>query len=225
MKHATLVIGRVKYPVVTVTDNDESRELAAEEAKEYFSRVILASRNTYDKERRAVHAQRAAFKAACDVRTYQQALDEYNSQPRKFGITRGAPPGRNDEITIEGRIHKVPAGTAEKFITEEMNRRHPEPEPPAEEWATFDYWFNQKSTEKRTWKAEFITGLHSEALKFDALTWSWGYPVAAAMNELDRLTQDGWKLVHVSEDHGLYAGADVSDEAFLTRVRYLLCSE
>jgi hypothetical protein len=65
MKYATLIIGRIKYPVVTITDNGSSRELASEEAREYFGRVVSAPWSAFDREREAVTANRTAFKAAC----------------------------------------------------------------------------------------------------------------------------------------------------------------
>jgi hypothetical protein len=225
MKYATLIIGRAKYPVVTVTDNGESRELTSKAAKEYHARVVSAPWDAYAKQQEAVRAGRVSFKAACDVWTYKQALEEYNSQPRKFGMVKGTPPETNDEVIIEGRKHKVPAGTAEGFITTEAERRFPDPSSPDGVRLDFDQWFKSKSTDKRTWQAEFITGGYTESLEFEPQGWSWGYPIAAAMRELDRLARDGWKLVHISEDHGLYAGADAHDEAYLTRVRYLLSAE
>jgi hypothetical protein len=56
----------------------------------------------------------------------------------------------------------------------------------------------------------------------DNLRRDWGFPLIEALRELNRLEEQGWKIVHVSEDHGLYQGADTADEAYLTRVRYLL---
>ena len=32
----------------------------------------------------------------------------------------------------------------------------------------------------------------------------------------------GWTVAHVSEDRGVYLGADVPDESYVTRIRYLL---
>lgn len=68
-----------------------------------------------------------------------------------------------------------------------------------------------------------VTAADRTAIELPAdMVWDWGYPVAAALAELDRLESQGWKIIHVSEDHGLYQGADANDEAYLTRVRYLL---
>jgi hypothetical protein len=225
MKYATLVIGRTKYRAVAVTEDGESRELLYEEAKDYHSRVISAPWVAFNSNREAAQSKRATFKEACEVRTNQEALEEYNAQPRRFGMVKGDPPEQVDFVLIEERTHKIPKGTANRFIEEEAYRRYPDPQPPSGKCSDFDQWFNINSKDKRTWKAEFIRGERSELLVFDALDWSWGYPIAAAMRELDRLAREGWKLVHVSEDHGLYAGADAADEAYLTRVRYLLSAD
>lgn len=75
-----------------------------------------------------------------------------------------------------------------------------------------------------TWKAELITaeGTVPIDLGRPVNTTDAGYPIQVAMRLLERLAADGWRLMHVSEDHGLYRGADAPYEAYLTRVRYVL---
>jgi hypothetical protein len=77
--------------------------------------------------------------------------------------------------------------------------------------------------EIREWRAEFIVPAEVSEIPIEnAPRRGWGFPITEALRELDRLEKQGWRIVHVSEDHGLYAGADTTDEAYLTRVRYLL---
>ncbi len=65
-----------------------------------------------------------------------------------------------------------------------------------------------KGSSDRT-SCEWRRGDHGGAVKwFDA--------------EIGRARHEDRRLTHVSEDHGLYNGADAPNEAYLARVRYLL---
>ena len=220
MTYATLVFGRVKVRVVTVTEDDETRELERDQAEQYHERTNT-ERETYHRQLQEQLAGKAAFMRTVQVRSYSQARAEYDAAPRRFGFTQGTMPDPFDEITIAGTVHKVAPGKAEEFVAKEVARRFPEPVEPSIPDA-FDKWFTQNSREKRTWHAELVTGEGSRRIGIDDARQKWGFVIGAAMRELDRFERDGWTLVHVSEDHGLYAGADSPDEAYLTRVRYLL---
>lgn len=63
----------------------------------------------------------------------------------------------------------------------------------------------------------------SEQQLYRAVNSDWsGLPHAALMRTLNRLGQDGWRVVSTEEDKGLYLGVDTQDESFPTRVRVLL---
>lgn len=222
MTFATLVFGRVKVQVIAVTQDGAEREFEPEEAADYFDRSILAPWRAYDSEIDKVRARRADLKAHCVVRTHAQAMAEWNAGPRRFGAVKGSPPGPYDEITVDGRTLRVDAGSVADFIDKEALRKYPDPTKPSTQRPEFEQWSRGNTKEKRTWRAELVTGAGGTPVELGKLEWQWGYPIAAALRELDRLEKQGWKLVHVSEDHGLYSGADTNDEAYLTRVRYLL---
>jgi len=222
MTFATLVFGRIKYNAVVIKEEGKERELDSAEAKDYFDQIILTPWRVYDEELQVAQSQRKAFKEGCVVRSYEQAMAEWERVPRRFGFVKESAPEPHDGITINGQAHKVAAGTADRFIDEEALRRHPDPQPPSGQRPEFVQWSSSCTKEKRTWRAELITGSGITPLDVGTLNWNWGYPIAAAVRQLDLLEKQGWKLVHVSEDHGLYAGADTIDEAYLTRVRYLI---
>jgi hypothetical protein len=52
-------------------------------------------------------------------------------------------------------------------------------------------------------------------------TWS-GVPLETITQQLNELAGDGWRVVAVSEDRGLYLGIDTHDESYPARLRYLL---
>jgi hypothetical protein len=84
----------------------------------------------------------------------------------------------------------------------------------------FGSWYASLKKEVRTWQAEFVGPDGTSPITLG--TEGWAFPVSIALQELNKLERQGWKIVHVSEDHGLYQGVDTADEAYLTRVRYLL---
>lgn len=78
--------------------------------------------------------------------------------------------------------------------------------------------------EQRGWRVCFFNGSEwHEGEK--PTTWWMGMPGEAIVQALNRLAEEGWHVLHVSEDHGVYAGVDTVDESFPTRVRYLLRRE
>lgn len=79
-------------------------------------------------------------------------------------------------------------------------------------------------TEQRGWRARFFDGeqWHRED---DPTSADFHVPTEAIVSTLNRLAGQGWNVVHVSEDHGLYRGMDIADESFVTRIRYLLRRE
>jgi hypothetical protein len=125
------------------------------------------------------------------------------------------------QVTLDGTVHQVASDTVERFIQKEANSRYPDPSKPTV--VAFANWFQQHSEERRVWRAWFITADATEPVvgEIDAFGGQ-GFPMREAMRELDKRKQQGWQLVHVSEDHGLYSGADTPDEAYLARVRYLV---
>lgn len=88
---------------------------------------------------------------------------------------------------------------------------------------TFDTWWSGlKDVEYRGWKAELRGGTSTQAIDLKADYWQWGYPMNAVAAILDTLHSEGWTIIHVSEDHGIYQGENTNTEAYPTRTRFLL---
>jgi hypothetical protein len=122
-----------------------------------------------------------------------------------------------DVVTVE-------ANGASVQLRESEAREHYASTPEGKDFPNdFLKWWERKKLTHRGWTAEFISGATKTPVDLTGVLWdTWGFPVATAMTLLDGLAAEGWRLLHVSEDHGLYSGADAANEAYLTRTRYLL---
>ena len=218
MTYATLAFGRVKYTVFVVA-GEQRETFERHEAEQYFIQEI---RQPWQSHRNAESKRMEAEKAFRNRTTIRSWWDIKGSTGGLFKPSRPAEP--IDEVTLDGQVFQVEAGKAQDFINAEASRRFPAIVPPSTEEAwNFESWYEGTKREVRQWRAELISlNGASEISLGEILRPDWGFPISEALRELDRLEKQGWRIVHVSEDHGLYAGADVPDEAYLTRVRYLL---
>ncbi len=222
MTFGTLIFGRVRFDVVTVTDESGTSELDADRAKIYYENVVMAPWRDFETVVATRQKAVAKFIESATVHSYEEAVREWDAGPRRLGFHKGPAPDPVDHVHIGDEAHQVPAGTAQDFLREEAARRFPDP-PTPDKPAKYAIWFSRKKHQTRTWQASFVTDTDERPIDLESpLSWAWGFPIAASLRELNRLEREGWTLVHVSEDHGLYAGADATDEAYLTRVRYLL---
>lgn len=53
-------------------------------------------------------------------------------------------------------------------------------------------------------------------------SWDFGLPIEGVLAVLNQIATDGWRVVHVSEDRGVYAGITNRTDASVTKARYLL---
>jgi hypothetical protein len=75
--------------------------------------------------------------------------------------------------------------------------------------------------EQRGWMATLYTPSGSEPIMIDG-EWKYGWPETDIVNILNKTGADGWQVISVTEDKGLYSGHDASSESGPTAVRYLL---
>jgi hypothetical protein len=210
--YATLVVGRVKYDAVLMTVAGERLELRRAEASDEYERsVVRPLLDEFKSRLQAARRARAELERSAVIREEVEVVGERIGlrHVRYFA----------DEVDIGDETFEVDPGTAKELITEVAEERHPDPEKPDVE--SFDAWFKREAKTIRTWRAELLTGEGVEPIDLPVDV-RWGYPVQGVMQILDELAREGWNLVHVSEDRGIYQGADAPEEAFLTRVRYLL---
>lgn len=167
----------------------------------------------YENSRTAWREQRGRFIGACRVAAFE-------------GERRRDPP------RIKEPMHRVtfPDGTVVEMrqdqsagrIEEVFKTRYPEPTAPK---AGPDYEAWRKAVDHqplRTWVARLYLDGESNYLKFDPGDWSDGMPIQAILQQLNDLAHKGWTVMHVSEDRGLYVGEDTQNDAYVTRVRYML---
>lgn len=141
-----------------------------------------------------------------------------------LGAGRRTPMVAVDEVRFpDGRIERVDVGEGATRVAEEAVKRYPiDNRRPAQ--PTFDDWWSKNSTKVVTWVGQFYESGHNpRTIDVDALTWDYGLPVEPILAALDSLLAEGWRLVHVSEDRGLYTNPDVVvNDSYPTRVRYLV---
>jgi hypothetical protein len=213
LKHATLVFGRVKFEAVKIASNGKTRFLDVTDARAEYERGPGAEAAAHAVAVKAVHEQRKAFVASATVKPGITVKRDTGGLRKASVIV--------DQVSVGGLVREVPPGEAQKFLQDEATRRFPTPSPPGH--SSFEAWFQDNKKTVRTWRAQFISDAAVRECELPPdLNWDWGFPIAVAMSELNRVAEDGWTLVHVSEDHGLYAGADAMDESYPVRVRYLL---
>lgn len=120
----------------------------------------------------------------------------------------------HDELTVDGETQRLSAGSAPARAEQLSRERFPAPK------------LSRVSVipgeRVRTWTGKWYTADDEVMLQPpDELAWEYGLPTGWILREMDTLIAQGWSLRHVGEDHGLYAGADAHDEAFVARIRYL----
>jgi hypothetical protein len=74
--------------------------------------------------------------------------------------------------------------------------------------------------ELRTWRAEWTTSAGTTPIEApEGLTWD-TIPAGWVIAELEARTGEGWRLLHISVDRGLYVGASASFAGYPEAVRY-----
>jgi hypothetical protein len=144
---------------------------------------------------------------------------------RRFLVTHSD--GTSEYFDYDGGEGGIPPGrSANHYAIQAWDRTHPpmglyKPNDPVRD--ARDAWLREAAvTEERGWEAAWCDSSGQSRLDVAVDTWHWGVPGPAIVTLLDRYGAEGWKVAHVSEDRGVYRGADVAEESYVTRVRYLL---
>jgi hypothetical protein len=205
-RFATLVVGRVRLQGrrvdgrwVAEADLPEAYELNAEK----------------DMARQAKHLE-ATHRAGQEayLRSLNFVRGDRAQQRRGWHVIATAPDGTTfsaadqDTVLHDARLYwdqQPPAATPQRL--------------------SYQQWLgDQLNDPRRDWQAELVHGdgqCEPQNLGESSSSW-WGAPLVGIAALLDDLTSQGWQLLHVSEDRGLYSGADVGEESYPTRQRYLL---
>lgn len=135
---------------------------------------------------------------------------------RRFHVTHRD--GTDVRIDFDGNPLGVRSiGSADHYAQEVWRRNHAGWDADA-----CQRWAEQASVvEERGWYSSFCdaAGWHETE---EAITGPTGTPIEMIVASLNRYAAEGWKAIHVSEDHGIYLGVDCREESFPARIRYLL---
>jgi hypothetical protein len=212
MGYATLDLRRARFTAVPVRTDGRVEHLEEPAAREHFRRTSPEWQSYVDR----IDAQRQRRR-----RFAETAVVERDVPVRRDtgGLLKSRI--RVDFVTFGKHRHEVRAGTADAFVRTHAEKKYPEladtlPDP-------FPSWFAAHRGEFHSWRAAFVTAEATTAVELGLDPTPRplpDFPVEVAMRELDRLQEEGWNLVHVSEDRGRFAEPGV--EEYVARVRYLL---
>jgi hypothetical protein len=105
--------------------------------------------------------------------------------------------------------------------------RYDNPEPALADDKAFEAWKIAQSSQpeivkdQRGWTSMLYTLSGSESIEIST-EWSDGWPEVDVIAVLNRLGNVGWQVINVTEDKGLYPGADAASESGPTAARFLL---
>jgi hypothetical protein len=134
--------------------------------------------------------------------------------------------GTSEYFDYDGSEGVTPGRQFSHYAIQAWHRTHPplglyKPNDPERDKQ--NAWLSEATvTEERGWEAAWCDSTGQSRLDVTLDTWYWGVPGPAIVTLLDKYGGEGWKVAHVSEDRGVYRGADVLEESYITRVRYLL---
>jgi len=210
MIHATLTFSQVALWAVEVTDRDgRTSHLEEPAARADFEQTPAWL--TYAEKVEAQRVRRREFEQSADVQ-------------RDVVVRRDTGGILKSRVTVDfvrfGKDrHEVKAGGGASFVRRHALEVYPEltetPDP-------FEQCYAAHRRTYYTWRAALITASDTEPVVLDLeprpRAFEAGFPTQAAMRELDRLAEEGWRLLQVSEDHGPVE----QTQAQVVRVRYLL---
>jgi hypothetical protein len=182
---------------------------------ETYARAVQARQEWIEKNSLAAakkHAdeEREAFIAGCTVQ------EERIKQPGLLNPDLI----RKWVVTPDGKIlGDAPVSGREKVIAEAAEEKFPEP--------TVGSLLNSLAggVEKIVvWAASlYLDGQPKELPAFS--TWSFGLPIEDVLRVLNEIAAEGWYVVQVSEDRGIYAGETNQTASAVTTARYLLARD
>lgn len=211
MQHAWLVVSRYRVAATTrftLTLDDDVLEVVGgtnDKAVQELRAKAVDYQGFY--KERVARRRREWQDAHTELRV--GVLEEFKTGAFKKEIRRF------DEVLIDGNVKRTGYREGQRFLDEECKRRFPEPTGP-EVVAT-------QVPEVRSWASSLVGADQTTRVPPPpGLSWSDGAPTEWIAQQLDALSREGWNLIHVSEDHGLYTGADAAHESYPTRLRFLL---
>jgi hypothetical protein len=216
--------------------------------------IVVLRKSRYDKvrfpdgriERAPVGRGRERLRAFQDevkgpiVERYETALEDWEdafadwADRVEFTAERIRSPGGGRVAVTRihlpgGQTHDVDPGHEENYLRDQFSSTVL-PRPDLNEYLDLDRWIEdsgaQLTSDQRGWHGRILFADHDQEIEDPELGhWFYGFPARAVLNTLNRLSGEGWRVVSVSEDKGLYLGEDASKEAGPVAARYLLSRE
>jgi hypothetical protein len=215
--YCTLDLSRTRFDVLDVVVDGKPITLDVDTAKQYFESVVLTpAKSKLKSASDAVSRSRAVFISSAQISQIEVRVDTGGT--RKPKVTK-------DQVEVYGDVHQVSLGVGRRYLQQLAEKRFPEP---AVDLPRFLPWWKDigNKREMRVWRTRIVYAATVQPVEFaDESTYGWGYPMMGIQRELERLGSEGWSLVHVSEDRGLYKGLDSDNESRLVGVRYLLARD
>jgi hypothetical protein len=209
-RHAIFYVNMAQQDVVT-WPNGDTREAPAHQATEVMRSWWYDHYGRQERERR------------------EALIDDWKSQLSQWvnacRVEEGKK-GRVSWVTMPdgGRV-TVAGGTAQDAMQAGFSRRHRRPAS-VEDWldTAFRKWFGAAKVEQVvTWVAGFIEdGTESKVDLGRPVKGPCRVPAREIALYLDALADEGWKLIHVSEDRGCLPVYNANFDATPTTIRYLL---
>lgn len=120
-----------------------------------------------------------------------------------------------DEVVVDGEVTRTATGQGEAKA-----RRLAERQFPAAKELKVDIT-EERFAEEQTWEASWTTGERYESVPAPEKVWWNSIPTSWVVAELNARAREGWQLLHVSVDEGLFKGRVARLAAGPETVRYL----
>jgi hypothetical protein len=219
VRHAMLVITRAVFDMVEIPGQQPlvvPKDTGDEAARRWWDeRVRAAAADVFERTSDTWERELASWQADTDVAVGKERL--HDGGPR-VDVARIRFPDGTETVVDPQNAHD--------YVTEEFRSRKPQPTVAAQ----FAEWREAvQVVELHTWVGWLFNGAEHMPVDLGLPVSQFGYPIREVLGCLDRLSLDGWQIVHVSEDRsasldgrGGYPDAEMAAEPGISTARYLL---
>lgn len=219
VRHAMLVITRAVFDVVEIPGQQPlvvAKDAGDDAARRWWDdRVRAVAADVFDRTSDTWERELADWQARTDVAVGKERL--HDGGPR-VDVARIRFPDGTETVVDPQNAHD--------YVTEEFRARRPQPTVAAQ----FAEWRETvQVAELRTWVGWLFEGAEDVPVDIGLPVSQFGYPIREVLACLDRLSRDGWQIVHVSEDRtgylearAGYPDAEMAAEPGIGTARYLL---
>lgn len=208
-----LVITRALFDIVHIPGQEPlvvAKDAGDEAARQWWDEhVRVAAGGALDQSIGTWDQKLADWQAATKVHVGNERLHD------------GGPRVEVARITFpDGTDGVVDPAVAHDYITEEFRARFPQPTAPAQ---FADWRETVQIGELRTWAGWVYQAGERMPVDIGLPAAEFGYPIREVLACLDRMAEDGWHVMHVSEDRAGHApDGELNGDSGVSIARYLL---